>query len=68
MAKQSAQQHTREDKISEGAERSRLVLHQHSSEIQPSGRIAKLPIALEEKSCTPSIDLARADSAEVSAR
>jgi len=40
-----------------GAERSEPVLHQHAREIQPFGRIAKLPIALDEKACVASIEL-----------
>ena len=40
-----------------GAERSEPLLHQHAREIQPFGRIAKLPIALDEKACVASIEL-----------
>jgi starvation-inducible DNA-binding protein len=42
---------------SEGAERSEPLVHQHAREIQPFGRIAKLPIALDEKTCLSSIEL-----------
>ena len=35
--------------IASGAERSRPITHQRAREIQPYGRIAKLPIALDEK-------------------
>jgi starvation-inducible DNA-binding protein len=42
---------------SEGAERSEPLVHQHAREIQPFGRIAKLPIALDEKACLASIEL-----------
>src|ERR1700756_326574 len=38
-----------------GTERSRPVLHQHAREIQPYGKIAKLPIALDEKVCEASV-------------
>src|SRR5271163_1121607 len=39
-----------------GAERSRPVQHQHGREIQPYGKIAKLPIALDEKVCAASAE------------
>jgi starvation-inducible DNA-binding protein len=42
--------------IALGAERSRPVLHQHAREIQPYGKIAKLPIALDEKVCEGSVN------------
>jgi starvation-inducible DNA-binding protein len=42
---------------SEGAERSEPLVHQHAREIQPFGRIAKLPIAMDEKVCVDSIEL-----------
>lgn len=38
-----------------GAERSRPILHQHGAEIQPYGKIAKLPIALDAKVCKESV-------------
>jgi starvation-inducible DNA-binding protein len=57
MARESAQQHVRQSENSAGAERSEPVLHQHTREIQPFGRIAKLPIALAEKTCLDSIEL-----------
>jgi starvation-inducible DNA-binding protein len=38
-----------------GAERSRPILHQHGAEIQPYGKIAKLPIALDAKVCEESV-------------
>jgi starvation-inducible DNA-binding protein len=37
-------------------ERSRPVLHQKSREIQPYGKIAKLPIALDEQVCADSVE------------
>src|SRR5580765_1697072 len=39
-----------------GTERARPVLHQHASEIQPYGKIAKLPIALDESVCAQSVE------------
>jgi len=41
--------------IAFGAERSRPIVHQHAPEIQPYGKIAKLPIALDEKVCLASV-------------
>jgi len=42
---------------SAGAERSEPILHQRTREIQPFGRIAKLSIALDEKTCLAGIEL-----------
>ena len=42
--------------IASGTERSRPILHQHAREIQPYGKIAKLPIALDEKVCEGSVN------------
>src|ERR1700736_3692739 len=39
-----------------GTERSRPIQHQHAYEIQPYGKIAKLPIALDEKVCATSVE------------
>ena len=39
-----------------GSERSRPLLHQNAREIQPYGKIAKLPIALDEKVCATSAE------------
>lgn len=39
-----------------GAERSQPLLHQNAREIQPYGRITKLPIALDEKVCLSSVE------------
>ena len=39
-----------------GTERSRPILHQHAHEIQPYGKIAKLPIALDEATCAQSVE------------
>lgn len=40
-----------------GTERARPNLHQHAREIQPFGKIAKLPIALDETVCASSVEL-----------
>lgn len=39
-----------------GTERSRPLLHQHAREIQPYGKIARLPIALDEAACEQSVE------------
>jgi starvation-inducible DNA-binding protein len=39
-----------------GAQRAKPVLHQHAPEVQPYGKIAKLPIALDETTCESSIN------------
>jgi starvation-inducible DNA-binding protein len=39
-----------------GAERAQPLLHQHAREIQPYGKITKLPIALDEKVCLASVE------------
>src|SRR5579863_3630008 len=40
--------------LSEGTRRSEPILHQNAREIQPYGKIAKLPIALDEEVCATS--------------
>lgn len=47
---------TRYNAMEDGTQRARPVLHQHAREIQPYGKIAKLPIALDETACESSID------------
>jgi len=42
--------------IESGTERARPILHQNAREIQPYGKIAKLPIALDEKVCAASAE------------
>jgi starvation-inducible DNA-binding protein len=39
-----------------GTERARPILHQKAREIQPFNKIAKLPIALDEKVCAESVE------------
>jgi starvation-inducible DNA-binding protein len=39
-----------------GTELARPILHQHAREIQPYGKIAKLPIALAESTCVQSVE------------
>jgi starvation-inducible DNA-binding protein len=50
-------QHAKGSGNSAGAERSEPLVHQHAREIQPFGKIAKLPIALDEEACVASIAL-----------
>ena len=57
MPNKPVHEQARPSESSAGAERSEPVLHQRTREIQPFGRIAKLPIALDEKTCLASIDL-----------
>src|ERR1700716_2839353 len=42
--------------IESGTERAKPILHQNAREIQPYGKIAKLPIALDEKVCAASAE------------
>jgi starvation-inducible DNA-binding protein len=39
-----------------GTKRAKPIQHQHGAEIQPYGKIAKLPIALDEKVCAESAE------------
>jgi starvation-inducible DNA-binding protein len=47
---------TRINQLEAGAQRAKPVLHQQAREIQPYGKIAKLPIALDETACESSIN------------
>jgi starvation-inducible DNA-binding protein len=42
--------------LEEGAKRAQPILHQRAREIQPYGKISKLPIALDEKVCAASAE------------
>jgi starvation-inducible DNA-binding protein len=42
--------------LAAGAEKAKPILHQRAHEIQPYGKIAKLPIALDEKVCAQSAE------------
>src|SRR5277367_5252756 len=46
---------SRYDEMEAGTQRAKPILHQHAREIQPYGKIAKLPIALDETACESSI-------------
>ena len=54
MASKSDKRSATYNQLESGAERSRPILHQNAREIQPYGKIAKLPIALDEKVCAAS--------------
>jgi starvation-inducible DNA-binding protein len=44
------------NQLEAGTKQARPIQHQHSAEIQPYGKIAKLPIALDEKTCAASAE------------
>ena len=44
------------NQLEAGTKRATPIQHQHAPEIQPYGRIAKLPIALDEKTCATSAE------------
>lgn len=54
--KQERENASRYDQLEAGTQRAKPILHQHAREIQPYGKIAKLPIALDEKTCETSIE------------
>lgn len=56
MASRSDKRSATYNQLESGAERSRPILHQNAREIQPYGKIAKLPIALDEKVCAASAE------------
>jgi starvation-inducible DNA-binding protein len=54
MATKSDKRSPSYSQLESGTAASRPVLHQHAREIQPYGKIAKLPIGLDEKVCAAS--------------
>ncbi len=44
------------NQLEAGTKRAAPIQHQHAPEIQPYGKIAKLPIALDEKTCATSAE------------
>jgi starvation-inducible DNA-binding protein len=44
------------NQLEAGTRQARPIQHQHAAEIQPYGKIAKLPIALDEKTCAASTE------------
>ena len=56
MSPKSEKNGAKYNQLEAGTERARPIQHQHSREIQPYGKIAKLPIALDEKVCAESAE------------
>jgi starvation-inducible DNA-binding protein len=56
MASKSDKRGASYHELESGAERSKPIVHQNAREIQPYGRIAQLPIALDEKVCAASAE------------
>jgi starvation-inducible DNA-binding protein len=56
MAKHKEKDTTSYNDFAFGAERSRPILHQRATEIQPFGKLTKLPIALDAKVCQGSVN------------
>jgi starvation-inducible DNA-binding protein len=56
MAAKSNKRGANYSQLEEGAERAKPLVHQHAREIQPYGKIAKLPIALDEALCAASAE------------
>src|SRR5258706_3577585 len=56
MVRKKDENSARYNQLEEGADRAKPVLHQHAREIQPFGKIARLPIALDEVVCAKSIE------------
>jgi starvation-inducible DNA-binding protein len=57
MKNKTDQKNPPASQLQAGSERARPILHQHASEIQPYGKIAKLPIALDQRVCATSVEL-----------
>ena len=55
MSPKKVDSRARYSQIEEGSERAKPILHQHAREIQPYNKIAKLPIALDERVCESSV-------------
>src|ERR1700736_5638633 len=56
MARKREESNAQYSQLEEGANRAKPVLHQQAREIQPFGKIARLPIALDEVVCAKSIE------------
>jgi starvation-inducible DNA-binding protein len=56
MAVKSNKRFPNYSQLEEGTEKAKPVVHQHAREIQPYGKIAKLPIALDESVCAASAE------------
>jgi starvation-inducible DNA-binding protein len=56
MSPKNNQHGTKNSQLEEGTERSKPILHQKAREIQPYGKIARMPIGLDEKVCAGSVE------------
>jgi starvation-inducible DNA-binding protein len=56
MVRKKDETNAQYSQLEEGASRAKPVLHQHAREIQPFGKIARLPNALDEVACAKSIE------------
>ena len=56
MARKKEEINTRYSQLEEGSNRAKPILHQHAREIQPFGKIARMPNALDEVVCAKSIE------------
>jgi starvation-inducible DNA-binding protein len=56
MSPKNSQHGTKNSQLEEGAEKSKPILHQKAREIQPYGKIARMPIGLDEKVCSDSAE------------
>src|SRR3979411_506519 len=56
MVRKKEESNRRYSQLEEGATNAKQVLHKHAREIQPFGKIARLPIALDEVVCAKSIE------------
>src|SRR6202163_4310471 len=56
MVRKREESNAQYSQLEEGANRAKPVLHQQAREIQPFGKIARLPIALDETVCAKSIE------------
>jgi starvation-inducible DNA-binding protein len=56
MSPKNEKEKAKYNQLEAGTERARPIQHQHAYEIQPYGKIAKLPIALDEKVCAASVE------------
>src|SRR2546425_7984661 len=56
MASKTDKRSATYNQLESGAERAKPILHQKAREVQPYGKIAKLPIALDEKVCAASAE------------
>lgn len=56
MSPKNEKEKAKYGQLEAGTERARPIQHQHAYEIQPYGKIAKLPIALDERVCAASVE------------